>query len=176
MKLVIGIVIFLIILLFCFYNRIQWINQQPKKRLGEISAKYGKPTAISKSPEGMAYWHKPSGCYQWLLIKDEDIHHGNHSDFFYTAVKIDIPLYKLLDVLSISQSMYYDRLQKHLVARCHFEGANIASLLLGVKVVNGLLTLEQIQSEELYKQYMTNVKDLKLEKAMLEELCSYVKN
>lgn len=173
-----GIIIIIIILVYrCIYyiNQIKWHHDEPKQRLSETIKLYGKPSAIINARGGMAYWHKPSykhtnksykypnTCYEWLMIKDEDIPHNYpvpHSDFFYGAVVIDIPDDKLLDVLLISKSMWYDRLTKQLIARCHVESAIATSLLLGVRVAKNILTLEKIKSQDLYKTYMERNKGL----------------
>lgn len=109
------------------------------------------------------------------MIKDEYIPHGNpvtHHDFFYAAVKFDVSDQLLCDVNLISESMYYDRLTNHLIARCHAEGPNIASLLLGVKVANGSLTLDEIRTNDLYKKYITDSNDRNLMNNMYIDLCN----
>ncbi len=181
------IVIIILAVYLCVPNR--WFHTEPKQRLSETIVKYGKPTAIINARGGMAYWHKPSlkpslkhtsksynypdTCYEWLMIKDEDIPHTYpvaHSDFFYGSVVIDIPDDKLLDVLLISKSMWYDRLTKQLIARCHFEEAIVGSLLLGVRVAKGTLTLEAIERDDLYKKYMAWDKQLNIY-SVLVTLC-----
>lgn len=180
-----AFIIVIIILVLYLYVANRWYHKEPKQRLSETIIKYGSPTTINNTRGGMAYWHKPSlkltsksdnypdTCYEWLMIKDEDIPHGYpapHSDFFYGAVVIDIPNDKLLDVLLISKSMWYDRLTKQLIARCHFEEAIAGSLLLGVRVAKGRLTLEEIERDDLYKKYMAWDKKLNIY-SVLVTLC-----
>jgi hypothetical protein len=144
--------------------KINWLNKgikgfgdaSPVERFKDVVKKYGKPDIINPDKGGFAIWYK-RGCYNKIMIKDEQIPHLKpkpHLDFLYTEIDAHIPKNKLMDVLSISNSIIVDQLKNTVKARCHFEGANIATLYIVLKVIHEDLTVKKIKSEDLYKKYI----------------------
>jgi hypothetical protein len=137
----------------------------PRERLPEIVAEFGSPDLIDTSAGGGAIWFKKTlrargKKYEQVLILDEAIVHAKpapHADFFYTQVKLVIPCdyqKRLRDILGLSKSVQYDPLKQVLTARCHFAGANKATMYLAVKIALGLLTLQEIQDHDLYATHI----------------------
>ena len=134
----------------------KWKNSRPKNFYPKAVKLLGKPTFTANSPYGMAYW-KTKGLFNEHYLKDEEIKHcvpANHHDFFYSSIKCYIPPEKRLDVLSISGSINYDGLKKHITARCASIEANIATLYLGMCIANDVITIKDVKKEGLYGKYI----------------------
>jgi hypothetical protein len=122
-------------------------------------AEFGSPDLIDTSAGGGAVWFKKTlrargKKYEQLMILDEAIPHANpspHADFLYTQVRLAVPPELLRDVLGLSKSVQYDPLKKVLTARCHFSGANKATMYLAVKIALNILTLKEIQDTDFYR-------------------------
>lgn len=126
-------------------DSVEWKHDEPIDRLNKTIKKYGEPSHYNYKQGGFAHWkgYKLSGTpYCSILIKDEEIYHSSpkpHCDFMYTSVLYDIPDEILPKVLSISKSVWYDRLKKKLTARCHMMKANIATIYLALLLSEGLV-------------------------------------
>ena len=110
----------------------------PKAEYPKIVKEFGEPTYVSNVPGGVAVWKSPE-FFTELFLMDESILHTspqNHCDFFYATINVYIPPDILCTVLKLSESIYYDQLKKELTARCHFMGANVATLYLALMIVN----------------------------------------
>jgi hypothetical protein len=151
-------------------ENIRWINTEeylrnkngdkpdpkinPVDRFKEVVAEFGPPDFLNPNPKGMAWWDedtlkKRGKIWQSIMLIDEALVHDSpepHYDFLYTFYKHGIPKNKVCDVIGISDSITYDKLKHELMARCHFLGANIATLTLAVKVSNGEMSLEQAKA------------------------------
>lgn len=169
--------------------RLGWEHKKgemnPTKRYHELVQIYGKPKILVRGKGGLAIWTKEQmvaleKCYERIIIKDEYIPHGSpkkHYDFLYTVVKYHIPKSKLRSIIGLSDSVMYDQLKKELIVRCHFEGANKATILLVLKIARGELTLSEIKRKKLYgKTIMSTVKGTdvyhpRAEELLEQELC-----
>ena len=96
---------------------------------------------------------KSKGLFNEHILRDEDVKHcvpRPHHDYFYSSIKFYVPKDKLLDVLKVSGSLGYDGLKKLLTARCGGIGANYATIYLGMMIANGKLSIQQVQSDDMY--------------------------
>ena len=123
----------------------KYSEHNPSERYTEVVREFGPPDLVDRRKGGVAIWKcqtlKERG-FPWYRVEihDELVPHSKslpHTDFLYTWYKIDIPKHLIPRVLSISDSITYDPLRQLLRARCHFHGANVATLWLAMKVVQG---------------------------------------
>ncbi len=137
------------------YNRNNinnFVNELPKERYPDLVKEFGEPDNTEK---GTIYWYNKKGLYNRVVLKDEAIQHCSptkHYDFLYSTIPVYLPLSTVCQVLSISKSIYYDQLKRELTVRCHFTGANIATIYLALKVATGQLTVDNIKALHSYKQ------------------------
>ena len=137
------------------YNRNNinnFVNELPKERYPDLVKEFGEPDNTEK---GTIYWYNKKGLYNRVVLKDEAIQHCSptkHYDFLYSTIPVYLPLSTVCQVLSISKSIYYDQLKRELTVRCHFTGANIATIYLALKVATGQLTVDNIKALDSYKQ------------------------
>lgn len=172
---------------------LEWINKphpsgkygkyNPMDRYFELIDKYGDPDVIDSSKGGVAIWkkntlHSRGHCWERVEIHDEQIPHnlpGPHVDFMYTWYKLNVPKNKITDVRALSDSITYDPLKKLIRARCHFSGANTATLLLAKLIANNKITIDE--AKKAYGPYILSTlkghKDYnpRAEQKMINELC-----
>lgn len=142
---IIIIIILLIIVLFIplltrrrkkIRRKLEWKNNKPIQRYRDLVDEFGNPNILNKS---MAIWNKDVGPYNEIILKDEEIPHccpKPHYDFLYSSISVKMnPLQKLV-ILAISKSVWYDELKQELWARCHFMGANVATLVLATRILD----------------------------------------
>lgn len=137
-------------------------KQNPEKTLLRITETYGPPDIIDKEEGGLAIWNcctirkKTSHLYHEIMIRDESIKHSSHVDYLYTSVILKSALTKqqFMEIYDISPSLYYVQLERKLVVRCHFIGANIITLYLALAVQNGLISIVAIKEKKLYEIYI----------------------
>jgi hypothetical protein len=142
---------------------LEWEHANAVERASQVAFVLGKPASLNRKSsddevkfggeatsksEGFAAWNYvtiPLGggknvvFDEWKII-DEEIPHivpAPHNDFFYVKYDLFVPDERVEDVLSLSESITYDRLTKHVTARCHFMPANIVSIYLASRIANG---------------------------------------
>ena len=134
----------------------KWKNTRPKESYPILLKKLGKPVFTANVPNGMVYW-KTKGLFTEHLLRDEEIKHcvpANHYDYFYSSIIFYVPPDMVKRVLSISGSINYDGLKRHLTARCASIGANIATLYLAMSLVNGKMSIQNIKKKGLYSKHI----------------------
>lgn len=143
---------------------LSWTNKPAQDRANQIASLLGKPTSIGKKSGGSATWINVSidNCEfaEWH-IKDESIPHlvpAPHIDFFYVSYKLKCPHERVSELLSLSESVVYDRLKSCVTARCHFMPANIVSIYLCKKIALGEKSADFAKLE-----YGTLIKELAME-------------
>jgi hypothetical protein len=174
---VLIVVICVVYFIYDYFNSVEWSSRSTKEygsyapadRYPELLSEFGQPDMIDRSAGGGAIWfegvlrsrNKP---WKMIMILDEAIPHdkpAKHADFLYSWLRVDIPSEALMhDILRISESISYDPLKKWLQVRCHFMGANLATAVLVIRMVQGRTTLKQVQDDDLYaKLIFRTVKD-----------------
>ncbi len=170
----------LIILLFAivvvalfFLNRgfdvSSFVHKLPRERYSDLVAEFGEPDDHAK---GIVFWYNKKGMYNRIVLKDEEILHcqpAKHYDFLYASISVYIPRSMVCEILKISKSIYYDQLKRELTVRCHFTGANIATIYLALKVATGQLTVNDIEAQDMYKDTIMVTVDNKTYRDALEE-------
>lgn len=134
----------------------KWKNNGPKKLYPKLLKLLGNPIFTSNTPYGMAYW-KTRGLFSEHLLKDEHIKHcvpAPHVDYFYSSIKFYVPPEYFKRFCSISGSIACDGLKKLITARCAGIGANIATLYLGMALVDGKMSIQDIKKKGLYNKYI----------------------
>ena len=118
--------------------------------------------------------------YSSITIKDELIPHDKpipHNDYYTFAIPYKIKFETLPHVLSLSKSVWYDRLTQTLYARCHFSGAQIATLYIATGISDGVVTETGDSLQNLYKKTimmtMPSSDGLTIEEAMVNEKGMY---
>jgi hypothetical protein len=141
-------------------NPINWIydkkkcdtEHNPVDRYQDIVDMFGKPTHIEKKKGGWAIWDeqtlKANGV-DWVYrikLEDECVLHtfpAKHHDFYYTTYK-PLPfksshLTKIRSIIEeLTESVFVDPLEGLITARCHFIGANVATIYLAMMLARDL--------------------------------------
>lgn len=144
---------------------LDWHNKEAAQYVKIMISKYGMPSAVDPTPGGIAIFKKDilmNTPFDRLEVRDESIPHvypTPHSDFVYGFINYDVAPSKFLEVTSIAGSVSYDPLKKQLRARCKDIESVIATLALCTQVGEGQLSLNYVQSNELYPQYMVAAQD-----------------
>ena len=126
-------------------------NQLARERFRSLYEEYGKPMILADQPGGIVVWKRPGEFLHEIVLKDESVQHLEpkpHCDFLYASVQVHIPDEALPAVLMLSKSVMYDRLKQVLTARCHFMGASVATLLLGLRIAE-----RPKKADKLYSSY-----------------------
>jgi hypothetical protein len=130
-----------------------------------LIAQYGQPSSVDPAPGGSVVWKKNrlmNTCFERLEVRDESIPHCKpmpHKDFCYAYVNYDLNPSKFMDVTSLSGSISYDPLKKELRARCGSMEANIATLALATHIGEDHLSLQYVQANDLYRQWVEETKN-----------------
>ncbi len=116
----------------------------PAERYASLVRAYGEPTVADMRSGGMAWWRGEAlqeSVFTDIRVEDVEIPHccpSPHMDFLSAAVCIDLDTpSQVISALGISQSVWYDQLQRKLWARCHAMSANVATLLLATVLALG---------------------------------------
>ena len=164
-QLIILLVVAAIVVWFFFFRNSSDINtfssKLPKERYPELVTEFGEPDDHAK---GLIMWYNKKGLYNRIVLKDEEIPHckpAPHHDFLYSTIQVYLPRDVVCEVIKISKSIYYDQLKRELTVRCHFTGANIATIYIVLMVASGLLTIDDINSQDLYKKTIMATMDNK---------------
>lgn len=123
-----------------------WTHSEPSVELPRVISEFGTPGILDTSPGGLGRWGArllTGTPFTELVIKDEAIPHccpAPHLDYLYASVCVDLSPEVQTAMLTISKSVWYDRLTHTLTARCHFMGAVVATLLLVTQIALGLVS------------------------------------
>jgi hypothetical protein len=152
------VVILLLITMGCSCLSSPYWRIGPKKEYHKIVTRFGNPSFVNFRPNGAAVWKKfKKDCpFTRLMVVDESVPHdtpGKHCDHTYTTINYYIDPKKLMDVLTISDSLMYDKLKKELTVRCSTLEANMATLVLADKVHKDIITNSKVATT--YKRYIT---------------------
>ncbi len=161
MKIFILLAIAVVVLWFFLYrNGInQFAKRLPKERYPDLVAEFGEPDDYAK---GIIYWYNKKGLYNSIILKDEEILHckpAKHYDFLYSTISVYLPRDVVCEVIKISKSIYYDQLKRELTVRCHFTGANIATIYIALKVATGEFTVSSVKALSSYKKIIMATMD-----------------
>jgi hypothetical protein len=149
-------ILIIIVLFFLFYNKNMansvnnFIKEAPRKRYIDVVKEFGEPDYIVNKPGGIAIWNKRN-FFEQIVLKDESIEHlvpKPHCDFLYASIRVYIPENIIPLIIPLSKSIYYDKLKSELTARCHFMGADVATLYLAMMIIN-----DPMNAEMYYKLY-----------------------
>jgi hypothetical protein len=161
---------------------LDWHNKDAASYVKKMISKYGMPSAVDPTAGGIAIWKKDllmNECFDRLEVRDESIPHVYpfpHNDFVYAFVNYNVSPSKFLEVTSVSGSITYDPLKKQLRARCGCIESVVATLALACQVGEGHLSLNYVQSNELFPQYILASKDSEQYIRLHDLLCYNLKN
>jgi hypothetical protein len=129
-----------------------------------LVSELGEPSYVVNKKNGIVVWDQSSPNKKWgnwiveHYLKDEKV---QHTDFFYTTVKIFVPVDKVPLVQSISGSVILDLLKNTVTARCGSTKANYGTLRTVVDVIQGNFNYPKKEISELYKRNLTNMTEEK---------------
>lgn len=161
---------------------LEWHNKEAEMSVKKLISMYGVPSSVDPSPGGIVIWKKDrlmNQCFDRLEVRDEAIPHAYpmpHNEFLYVFVNYDVAPSKFLDVTSITGSVTYDPLKKQLRARSNCVQSAIATLALATQVGEGHLSLNYVQSNELFPQYFIASKDEEQFQRLHDLLCYNLKH
>ena len=124
MKIVLILLLVLIVLYIlthsCSKSAVsRFFYTDPKHAYKSIVKELGHPDIIVNRPGGFAMWFPENSPLKSIILKDERVPHGNHSDFLYVTVDIDISDDDLQKVVSTNKSTFYDADSGELIVRCN---------------------------------------------------------
>ena len=155
MNLLIIVVLALVVIYFLYNSEppkegvSAFKHKLPKQRYTDLVEELGEPYFVVNKPGGLALWTN-LGFYQEIILRDESIKHTKpkpHCDFLYSTVKVYISEDVIDSIEDISESITYDRLKKELTARCHFMGANVATLQLAMEITINPGLVDNLKNE-----------------------------
>jgi len=104
--------------------------------------RFGPPSAIDRDAGGGAIWYAKDlqdFPYRSVQITDETFRHSKpvpHADFITYSIPFIAKSARIHQIEAYSKSIWYDRLGELLFARCHFHGANVATLALAILLLH----------------------------------------
>lgn len=127
-------------------STIQSWPESSKTAVGELTAKYGLPTAVTDEE---VVWYNSAPFVRSVVFKEEVNHEFpvQHSDILMQTVDYRVPLDKVSQLSKFDGSLIVDRTKGELSARNQHEQMNILALNLADKIVRGELTVEQARRE-----------------------------
>lgn len=156
-------------------NNNNWEHRLAKERMPDAITEFGTPTWYIKSKGGEAVWLNPH-FYTRVVVRDESIEHKfpePHCDFFYASIGgIQLTRETMQQVEQLTDSVSYDQLKQELTARCHFMGANVATLSIALDLALGNITFEQ--AKESYPKKIKASTDPETYKTMRNKLAEQV--
>jgi len=134
--------------------------QTPYHKYFELLNEFGEPSVLDMSSGGLAIWNsfKLKGLYHRLEINDTPLYNKYpypHIGFLYAYYKIDIPLSKLAQTLSISSDIKYDIIDKVLIVRGMSIGYCNALIALVIKYIRGEYSWYQIKNKNILGQVLS---------------------
>lgn len=148
-----------------YQPQLSWIYKEAIALYPQLISEYGPPSFVDPTPNGQVVWKKDAlanTIFERIELHDEGVAHCNpidHYDFLYAFINYEVPPSKVLDVSAVSGGISYDPLKKELRARGGSMKENIVSLALATHVGEGQLTLSYIKANDLYKQWIHDMKD-----------------
>jgi hypothetical protein len=155
--------------------------QMPYQKYDDLVEEIGPPTLINPNKGGMAVWQasalKKAGHHSIKRIDLIDEQRFNnfpypHIGFLYVYVRLNIPLNKIANVLSMCGDIMYDPVKQLLVVRGMSLNYNIALIAIVCQYANGELTWYNIIEGDVIKKatdhkQLTNKKTQKKNMATL---------
>jgi hypothetical protein len=134
--------------------------QTPYHKYFELVSEFGQPSVLDTNAGGLAIWNsfKLKGLYHRLEITDTQLYNKYpypHIGFLYAYYKIDIPLNKLAQTLSISSDIKYDIIDKVLIVRGMAIGYCNALIALVIKYIRGEYSWYQIKNKNILSQVLS---------------------
>lgn len=123
---------------------INFSHRPPAEKFNFLVKDFGNPDVFVNKPNGIAIWFKKD-IFENIMLLDESVEHQSptpHCDFLYTTIMIHIPEEILCKVLELSDSIYYDKLKKHLTVRCNSMQSNVLMLYLAMRIINDRSNME----------------------------------
>ena len=132
-----------------------WNNKLAVVRIAEIESyldkKLGQPQKADIGRRVAYFWDVPgvkgtTKTYLRWELRDWWYYHnkpGDHADFFFGWISLNVPEHKLKNLRKISSSIIYYPLGFELGAGCHVRAASIATLSLVKMYVDDKITLNE---------------------------------
>lgn len=161
---------------------LNWTHRPAADYLPMLIAKYGQPSSVDPSPGGMIVWKKErlmNTCFDRIELKDEAIPQCkpvDHLGFVYFFVNYDVAPSRYLEVSSLSGVISYDKNTKMLRARGGSAESAIATLALATHIGEGHVSLAYVQANEMFKQWILDIKNPGKVDQMYDLLCFNLKH
>lgn len=163
--LITGVIIGIVVLLFVQFPLnsmfIRWTHKQAKESYLELQDMLGTPNFYDHAAGGFAIWRQPDSVFERIEIRDEALYHEKpspHYDFLYATVKYPISRNLWSQIQYLTDSIMYDNLKQEITSRCHFMGANLATIYLAIQIAQGHKTLHEVQTSGSYKMTIMDAK------------------
>lgn len=156
---------------------LDWHNRNAADYVQILMKKYGQPSAIDPQAGGLAIWKKTkllNTCFDRVEVHDEAVPHCKpvkHLEFIYAYLNYDVSPSRYMEVMSLSGSLSYDPLKKQLRARSGSLEGCIAILALATQVGEGHMSLNYVQANNLYEQWMISTQNPDKTDRMYDLMC-----
>lgn len=154
-------------------------DNSPGLTLPSLLLELGPPDTINTSAGGYAIWtkgtlHSRGKCWNRVELWDEQVTHNDHNDFLYTEYHLRVPSELVPNILSLSDTIMYDKLKEVLIVRSNKLNKNTAITLLAMYVSTTRMSLRQARVQ--LPQYISQSNDINKLHQFNKELCDYLKN
>ena len=157
--------------------RTAWQNKSASDYVHILASKYGQPSAVDPTPNGMAIWKSDklmNTCLDRIEVRDEIIPHSipnNHFDYVYAWINYSVSPQKYMDVMNLSETIGYDASKKQVWARCNTIEAAIATLALVTQIGEDHINLNYAKTNDLYSHYLIATEDSEQFSRLYDLLC-----
>ena len=152
------------------HAQVEWSAHTDQKRTSDELYKairnLGEPSCLDRGRGGGAIWYpkdlKGTPFYMVSIVDHMFMHSKPvpHADFLTYGIPFIANQEQIHEIEEYSKSIWYNRLEEVLYTRCHFEGANLATLALSILLLKGKIPKKKRDTkekrEELYKHFITS--------------------
>ena len=162
----------------------QWSNPEAVNALDKVKAVLGEPDVYSRYKNGAAVWTEAQLyksnykghpiCLAKVMVIDELVPHGyptSHADTVYTAIRVELLMNDLKNILPLTGALSFNPLKKLLIAHCESFEANIAILKLATDILIEKDNMVHIKTNDTLKKLINQAKNGGAEPLYLE-LCA----
>lgn len=129
-----------------------FIHRTASIAYNDLVKELGDPNVLVDKPSGIAIWNQPA-FFDEIILRDESVQSMVpfvHCEFLYATINVYVPEVMIPIVLSLSESIVYDRLKRTLTARAGNMGMVVATLHLAMRMLGNPNTAEDIKRQRDY--------------------------
>jgi hypothetical protein len=151
METVFLILLIIILIAFCVAKPL-WRTHSRKQYI-EVEEKIGSPDYVNPGPNGVAIWKMPKNTpFKRVMVVDEKMNNVLVQKCIYLTTKLYVDPRNVCKVLSIANTIMYDRLKNEITVKGSSLAAAMATIVLAQQVNKEIIPDNLIN--EKYKNYI----------------------